>query len=188
MAEALPVVPYRRALVPGTRASVPSSRADLRPGDRVVIVLEHEDGTRAAVGTTAAVSGVHTPSFAGAMLDVVGEALVVLSQDGDRAEVHPVDHARPDAAPLVAEVRSRLRSYMAARSEAGEGGDVHVDIGPDAVAASHEVASHLRISWPEIQEILEAGDAAARLRLEARVLERETVLLRAVLGRGRAED
>jgi hypothetical protein len=56
------------------------------------------------------------------------------------------------------------------------------------VAASHEVASHLRISWPEIQEILEAGDAAARLRLEARVLERETLLLRAILGRGRVPD
>lgn len=179
----LRVVPYRRVLLPGTRASVPTSRADVHPGERVVVVLEHGDGTRGAVGTAAAVLGVHSPDFGGWMLDVVGEALVVLQSDGEATETLPVDDAPVEGDPLVTEVRVRLRRYMAARSEAGEEGDITVDIGPDPVKASHEVASHLKISWPEIQSILEAGNATARLHLEAKVLDRETALLRAVLGR-----
>ncbi|OFW66710.1 MAG: hypothetical protein A2Z12_08865 [Actinobacteria bacterium RBG_16_68_21] len=183
MNDSLPVVPYRRVLVPGTRASVPARRDDVAAGDRIVVVLEQADGTRGAVGTTAEVRGVHAPDFGGWMLDVAGEALVVVLGAGDRAEVVPVDRPGDEAADLVGEVRSRLRRYMAARSEAGQGGDIHIDIGPDPVKASHEVASHLRISWPEIQAIFEAGDATARLRLEAKVLDRETTLLRALLGR-----
>jgi hypothetical protein len=41
----------------------------------------------------------------------------------------------------------------------------------------------LRISWPEVQELLEAGSAADRLRRAQAVLDREAELLRRLLGR-----
>ena len=185
MSESLPLVMYRRALLPGTRATVPTPRDDLAVGDRVVVVLEHADGSRGSVGTEATVAGMHSPAFGGRILEVHGLALVDILDDGERPRIRPIDRLDWEAARLVPEVRSRLRRYMAVRAEAGQHGDVLVDIDDDPIAASHEVASHLQISWPEIQEILEAGDAGARLRLEAMILDRETELLRAVLGRAR---
>jgi len=118
------------------------------------------------------------------VLEVVGESLVIVAPDGPTAEVHPVDtRSGEQASDLVEAVERGLRTYMAARAEAGEGGDVHVSIDRDPITASHQVASQLEISWPEVQEILEAGDAAERLEREIQVLRRETILLQAVLGR-----
>jgi hypothetical protein len=163
--------------VPGTVAYVPTDH-ELGPGDQVLVVFEHADGTLGSVGTSARIADAREPSFGGLVIDVVGEALVHML--GSRRLVDA--QSRP-AGGLVATTRTLLRRYMAARVEAGEPGDIAVDLPEDPVAASHRVASHLRISWPEIQEILEAGDAVDRLRFEDNVLERETLLLRAVMAR-----
>ncbi len=179
----LPVVPWVRVLVPGTTASLRPDREDLAPGDRVVVVYRHPGESAARIGALATVTAARTYGFGGTMLDVVGECLVARRSEGTETAVDPVDGA-PDAAPLlVRRARQELRRYMAARAEAGKGGDVHVDLPDDPVAASHRVASLLEVTWPELQDVLEAGDAAARLEREIRVLARETGLLRAVLAR-----
>jgi len=182
MSERLPLLRFGRALIPGTRHAVGTDRDDLAVGSRVVVVLELPDGSIAGVGTSARIHGIGRRGD-GAVLDLVGEALVTVDPRDDGAEVHPVDADSPAAVDLVSTAEIALRSYMAARAEAGIGGDVHVALDPDPVIASHQVASRLEISWPEVQDIFEAGDAGERLEREIQVLRRETVLLHAVLGR-----
>jgi Lon protease-like protein len=183
MAEHLPLLRFGRAVIPGTRHAVRTDRDDLGVGDRIVVVLEQEDGSIGSVGTAGRIREIRARQGR-VVLEVVGESLVVVAPDGSRAEVRPVDCGivQP-ASDLVEAVERALRTYMAARAEAGEGGDVHVSIDRDPITASHQVASQLEISWPEVQEILEAGDAAERLEREIQVLRRETILLQAVLGR-----
>jgi len=178
------VVRWRRALVPGTEASVRTDRRDLAPGTRVVVVFERDDGSAATVGTQALVLASRESGFGGTLIDVTGERLVACHSDGSETDVDPIDGASAEAERLlVRNAREELRRYMAARAEAGVGGDVNVDVPDDPVAASHRVASRLEVTWPELQEVLEAGDAAARLDREILVLRRETALLRAVLAR-----
>ena len=185
LVNALPIIVTERVLVPGTKMSVPCPVTDLVPTATVVVVHRDGSGRLRRVGTEAVVEGLHHASVQTALVALFGTALVTVErvEEGD-ARVHRVDEPplEPDPELLAAAERS-LRRYMAARSEAGEGGAVHVTLSPDPVAASHEVASHLRISWSEIQDIFEAGDAEARLRREVLVLDRETDLLRAVMGR-----
>lgn len=174
-----PLITTGRALVPGTRMGLRSPERPLARGDRVVVLAE---GRR--VGTLARLESVHPAPGEGLFLGVHGEALVsVTGRSGDRAVVVPVDD--PDAsddAGLVAEAERALRAFNAAAAEAGEGGDIGVGLPSDPVRASHEVASQLRVSWPEIQDLLEAGDAGDRLRRAVMVLRRETRLLRLVMG------
>lgn len=185
MDEALPMIATERVLVPGTSMSVPSPRVDLDP-DTVVVVV-HRDGAGALrpVGTRAIVQGLRRASDTTALLALTGTALVAVETVGEEnARVQRIDESGVEPDPgLLASAERSLRRYMAVRSEAGEGGSVHVSLSLDPVTASHEVASHLRISWSEIQDIFEAGDAEARLRRELLVLDRETDLLRAVMGR-----
>lgn len=182
--ESLPLVPFRRVVIPGTRHAVRTTCDGLGVGQRVAVVLIHPDGTLGRVGTRARIEGLADDPADLVTIDVIGETLVSIARTGDRAAVEPVDRVQPTPRQdLLALAERSLRRYMAARAESGHGGDVHVTIGPDPVAASHQVASCLDISWPEVQDILEAGDACERLEREITVLERETVLLRAVLGR-----
>jgi hypothetical protein len=160
-----------------------SPERELARGDRVVTLAGRpEEGHR--VGTLARLESVRPAPGGGLFLGLRGEALVaVAEQSGDRAVVEPID--RPGTggdADLVAAAERELRAYHAAASEAGEGGDIAVVLSRDPVRASHEVASQLRVSWPEIQELLEAGDASERLRRSVLVLRRETRLLRSLMG------
>lgn len=182
MTARLPLVISTRALIPGTRHALVTDRSDLAVGERIVVVLDHGDGSIAPVGTTATIRGLDRREV-GVVIDVVGEALVSVSPTLGGAEIAPVDPVAVPSTGLVADAQAALRMYQAARAEAGLGGDIHVTLAPDPVAASHQVASHLEISWPEVQDIFEAGGAAERLQREIRVLQRETALLRAVLGR-----
>jgi Lon protease-like protein len=180
----LPLVPFGRVVLPGTRHSVPTERAGLTPGERVVVVLVQPGGALSRVGTASQIRGVGAEGEGRSVLDLVGEALVSIDAVGDPVPVTPIDTTtRATGKDPLPAVERALRGYMAARAEAGFGGDVHVAISRDPVIASHQVASLLEISWPEVQDILEAGDASERLEREFTVLTRETALLRAVLGR-----
>jgi hypothetical protein len=176
-----PVVRWRRALVPGVAASVRTSRSDLHPGTRVVMAHERDDGSTARVGTLALITASRDSSFGGRFLDVTGDRLVACADAAQETRVAAVDTTARELPLLVRQVRDELRRYMAARAEAGVGGDVHVEVPEDPIVASHRVASHLEVTWPELQDVLEAGDAAARLEREVQLLRRETALLRAVL-------
>ena len=180
----LPVLRVQRPLVPGTRMAIRRREpGSLDVGDIVVVLLDVE-GAVAAVGTLSRIDARHPVSGGHAMLDLAGQSLVRVSDlDADAAEVTPVDVG--DAPDIdLAPARTALRRYMAVRAEAGEGGDVHVELSVDPVTASHEVASFLCVSGPEVQDVLEAGTASERLTTATRILERETRLLEAFLGSG----
>jgi hypothetical protein len=177
----LPLVPIRRVLVPGTRAALPCSAPGLGR-DRAVVTVFTPVGTRAVVEALRPLA----PRLALALLR--GEGLVRLLGAGEdegvwQARVAEVEEPGPGAEPLVAGVERALHRYLALRGEAGEAAGPLPRLSRDPLTASHEVASHLQISWPEVQEILEAGSAADRLRREKAVLDREAELLRRLLGR-----
>jgi Lon protease-like protein len=141
-----------------------------------------------SIGTLAHLEEVRPLGAEAYLLRLTGRRLVRLIEAQERAgrwwaKVAEVAEPDGEAASLIEEAESSLRRYLALRAEAGEAGDVHTKLSRDPVAASHEVASHLRISWPEVQDILEAGGAAERLRRARAVLDRETELLRRLLGR-----
>ena len=172
------IAPIARALVPGTEMSLRRRRADLDEGRAIVVVLRSGEGPAGeperTVGTVARVIGVTPLENDAAMVRLRGEHLVRIPSGAllcgeTQAPVTPVDETSGNAAPLDA------------RAEAGLGGDVYPWLSNDPVTASHEVASLLQISWPEIQDILEAGNAASRLRKGLAIMERETELLRRLM-------
>jgi len=187
----LPLLPIRRVLVPGTRAALACPRDDLRPGETVVAALAATAGSGAPVGSVGTLADLEEVRVLGPEASWVrlrGSNLVRLSRAEERrgrwwATVVEVPEGDREAGPLVAAAQRALRRYLATRAEAGERVDLQIELSCDPVAASHEVASYLRISWPEVQEILEAGGAAERLNRARAVLERETELLRRLLGR-----
>ena len=187
------IVPIARALVPGTEMSLRRTRCDLEVGRLIVVVHRSEKSAPApvdTVGTLVRVIGVTTLEGGGAMVRLRGERLVripagVQKRGEEHGPVTPVDETSSEAAPLEAG-RAVLQRYMAARAEAGLGGDVYPQLSNDPVTASHEVASFLQISWPEIQDILEAGDAVSSLRKGLAFMERETELRRQLLSRQRS--
>lgn len=180
----IPVLRSKRPLIPGTRVAIRrSERGSLDVGDTVVVVPDLP-GVEPAVGTLSRIDARHPISGGHEMLDVAGHSLVRVSEvTTEGAEVTAVDGGETRRIDL-GRARAALRRYMAVRSEAGEGGDVHVELSTDPVVASHEVASHLRITAPEVQDVLEAGTADERLTTATRILERETKLLEAILGNG----
>jgi hypothetical protein len=180
----LPVVHTPRSLVPGTTMTLPSDRPMPGGAERVVVVHRRPDGASATVGTVARVDGSTESRVHTGYLTVTGLHLAGVEFHGDAARVAPLREDRTEqAAALLGSLRRSVRRYMVVRAEAGEGGDIHLDLSADPVVASNQVASLLRVTWPEVQEVLEAGDAVDRLRRGAQVLERETALLEAVLGR-----
>jgi len=187
----LPLLAIRRALVPGTRAALPSDRDDLRVGDQLVTVLASPERVPAVPGSVGTLAGLEKlrPLGPGVFLfRLNGRSLVRLNEVGERAgrwwaKVTEVPEPGREAASMVEEAERALRRFLAVRAEAGEAGDCQIDLSRDPVAASHEVASYLRVSWPEVQDVLEAGSAAERLRRARAMLERETELLRRLLGR-----
>lgn len=187
----LPLLPIRRVLLPGTQASLPCTRRDLEGGDEVVTILEQPTAEPRAphrVGTLARVEGVHRIGPGACLVRLAGRWLVRLRGleprgEAEWARVDPVPEPGSDPGGLIDQAQLGLRRYLALRAEMGESAGCCVELSRDPVAASHEVASCLRVSWPEVQDILEAGDAVARLRRAQGVLDRETELLRRLLGR-----
>jgi len=83
---------------------------------------------------------------------------------------------------LLVAVGRALRRYLVVSAESGHGGDVHFELSPDPAAASYQVASLLRLSSPERQDLLELPTARRRLEREERLLQREVELLERVMG------
>jgi hypothetical protein len=193
-AQTYPLLLIGRALVPGTRMVLPVRGFLPHEGDQVLVVLRGnepmEDAWPARVGTVALVEGVRPLDSRIALvtlsglhlaavgsLEKVGEAILATASG---VEGHG---AGGDCRELIGRAQSLLRRQMAIRAEAGEVADISLQLSPDPVSASHQVASQLRVTWPEIQEVLEAGDAAERLRRSLAVMERETGLLVRLLSR-----
>jgi len=183
MFDRLPVVFVPRPLVPGARMAV---RAEGGAGEGgLVLAAFGESVRRGGVVTRARIEGVEHAFGGQVIIGLTGVDLVlVVAEEADGSlTVRAVDPPEADLDATPETVGTALRRYMAVRAEAGRSGDVHITLSGDPVTASHQVASNLEVSAPEVQDILEAGDAHARLRRETGVLERETALLRAVLGR-----
>ncbi len=148
-----------------------------------VLVLHHDaDDRPARVGTLAVVEGADHLDEDHTMYTLVGRALMEVDRTDNTTT--DVEQGRADVDPaVITEVERTLRRYLAARAEAGDRVDLGVCLSRDPVRASHEVASLLRISWPEVQDLLEAGAAPERLSHALALLARETELLRSFLGR-----
>lgn len=180
----------RRVLVPGTSAGLPTTGPRPELGEEVAAVFA-PGGRRASparVATRALVQEVRPLDGRLSLVRVRGCGLVRLVGEsggvaGEWAEVGAITEPGAGADALVEEVERALRRYLALRGEVGESAGGPAALSRDPVTASHEVASRLHISWPEVQDILEAGSAALRLRRERAVLEREAELLRRLLGR-----
>jgi len=176
-----------RPLIPGTSMGLRVTASGFEAGDRIAVLARSfgDVPPLRRIGTVAVLEGVRRGSGGDAYLDASGRLLVEVEtvDDAKLVSVTPVDAPGADiGGHLVPSVERALRTYLAARVESGESGNVHIHLSHDPVAASHEVASHLRISWPEVQELLEAGSADERLERALLVLRRETGLLRSVLG------
>lgn len=179
-----PLVRSRRPLIPGTRIALRADVDGVSIGGDVVVVFVDE-GSLGSVGTLGRLDAIHQAA-SGPVLDVNGRSLVRFDteDEGGTVAIQPLDSDPTAGGEAIAEVQAMLRRYMAVRAEAGEGGDVMIELSPQPVAASHEVASVLKVSSPEIQDVLEAGDASERLARARNVLRRETTLLRRVLEGG----
>lgn len=190
----LPLFPLRRVLVPGEAAMLHVFEPRYREmfatldDDRFGIVLI-KSGPE--VGESVDVHRVGTVAEVIERRDLDDGRIVLAAVGRHRFEI--VDRL-PDApypsatvvflgegdepsGNLVDDVRASLRRYMVVSAEAGEGGDVHIDISSNPVQASYQVASAVRLAHPERQELLELPTAADRLERERRMLEREVDLL-----------
>lgn len=165
-----------------------------REGDRVLVVLRGggptEEPAPGRVGTVALVEGVRPLDSRIALVTLSGLHLAAVASLDKVGEVFQVTASGvegpaevADCRELIGRAQSMLRRQMAIRAEAGEVADISLQLSADPVSASHQVASQLRVTWPEIQEVLEAGDAAERLRRALTVMERETGLLVRLLSR-----
>jgi len=184
MEEDYPLVTTGRALVPGTAHTLLVSPRPPPGGKRVVAALRRPEGGHHPVGTIARILE-RQPVAGGAMARLRAESLVHIgpaAADGTVRTV-AVDRETPVSEALLDQAQRALCRYMAARAEGGEQGDVLLRVSRDPVTASHEVASRLRVSWPEVQEILEAGGPAERLQKAMETMTRETELLQWLLGR-----
>lgn len=186
MADTFPVAASPRPLVPGGRIVLRGRAEGLRPGSRILVVYRQDSGEAGPrrVGTIGLVWGIERSSEGPDLLQVRGEMLATIEgvNGGGRATVSPVETGGASAAGAIEEVQRLLRTYLGASAEAGEGGDIGASLSHDLVIASHQVASLLRISAPELQELLESGNAEERLRRAAEILRRETGLLRRTMG------
>lgn len=187
----MPLLAVPRALVPGTQAALPCTDPHLKEGEQVALVRSpggRPGETNRRIATLAEVEGVRRLGPDLSLVRLRGRALIRLAEarcEHGRRWVEAAELAEPGPGAdfLIPKVERAMRRYLALRGEAGESGPGLAGLSRDPVTASHEVASVLRISCLEVQEILEAGTASDRLRRAVAVLDREAELLRRLLGR-----
>ncbi len=190
----LPLFPLRRVLVPGEMALLhvfePRYRTMVAELDEerfgvVLIRGGREVGGGADfhdVGTLARIMEKRRLDDGRLLLVMVGEerfaVLDRLPEDPyPRGMVALLDEGDEDADAILTAVGVALRRYLVVSAESGMGGDIHFELSEDPVVASYQVASLLRLTSPERQELLEVATAQERLEREHRLLERETELL-----------
>ena len=162
--------------------------------DAFGILLQRDGGPTDwhEIGTEARITGRHHHPDGGLSLRVTGRRRFRIDTvlERDPVPMAAVGYLADEPGSgyfesMLDDVEAAVRRYMAVSAESGEGGNINVRISRDPVVASYQVASLLRVSPPERQELLEAGTAADRLGREAAMLGREAALLRYVLGMGR---
>ncbi len=193
----LPILPLRRVVLPGTSHLV---RAFDEAARRMV--AEMDGGVFGAVLVREPIGGEAGYHGIGTQMEVVDR----IDQPDDRVTLQalgrrrfavrtPQDGPYPRAlvefladdavaAPLPAlgaAVRPLLRRYLAVLAESGHGADVMMEVAPDPVTLSYQVASVMRLSAPERQELLELS-ADRRLARERSLLAREIDLLERTMG------
>ncbi|MFQ5948786.1 MAG: LON peptidase substrate-binding domain-containing protein, partial [Acidimicrobiia bacterium] len=162
---------------------------------RVGVVLRQSIGAEHGyhqVGTAARITGKQSLAGERSILMALGERRfeIVEILDDDPYPLAAIRYltetgGSPEAVPLRDRVVSALRKYLALSAEGGEGGNILIEVSEDPAAASFQVASLMRLSSPEHQELLEAASVEERLRRELAVLEQESGLLRRLLNMGR---
>jgi Lon protease-like protein len=154
----------------------------------VAIELGHEVGPGAArrlaaVGCTAVVQRVVPHQDGQFDLVTLGAERFRLTRVDEsspypRATVTPLpDEAGSDAAGPAAQVGRLFRRYVRYLAEVGGQSAESIDPPADPIRLSYLVAGALVVGRGHKQRLLEAPDAAARLRLEADLLARENGLL-----------
>ena len=158
----------------------------------IVLQRDGEPGGCHDIGTEARITGRRHHPDGGLSLRITGRRRFRVGRVLRRDPVleSSVDYLPDEAGVAFSEtilddVAGAVVRYMAVSAESGEGGNINVRLSHDPVVASYQVASLLRVSPPERQELLEAANAADRLGREAAMLGREAALLRHVLGMGR---
>jgi hypothetical protein len=154
----------------------------------VAIELGHEVGPGAArrladVGCTAVLRQVL--AHEGGRFDIVtvGDTRFRISEVDDsrpylRASVTPLpDEAGADPDETAREVDRLFRRYLGRLADIGAQVSASADLPDDPVRLSYAVAGALVVGQQEKQRLLEAADAAVRLRMEADLLTREILRL-----------
>ncbi|NNC74741.1 MAG: LON peptidase substrate-binding domain-containing protein [Acidimicrobiia bacterium] len=169
------------------------------PGERPrfgVVYIKHGaeiggSATHHDVGTIVRVEAARDLDDGRRMIVVLGERLfrVVETLPDDpypRAVVDPsaeIDEAFGGDVG-VDELGKALRRYLAVLAESGRPANIAIEISSNAAMASYQVASLLRLSNPEVQELMEANGVEERVQREVRLLELETQLLERTMGAG----
>ncbi len=181
----LPEVPTARVTLPGTEVALPLEvrRLPAVLGAGAIWTVFRGAAGPEAVGCRCRVEGVRLLGGGVRVLVAHGVARARGTRIGTDGMVAVVDEdpVGAGAEEARADAVRALRGYLAALAERGDRADVHVTIPTEPVAASHRVASLLRVSPPEVQFLLEAVPAAERLRQLAAVLVRERGLLAATM-------
>ena len=180
-------------LTPGVELE-PSDAGD-RPRFGVVYIRDGAEvggmATHHDVGTIVRVEAARDVDDGRRMIVVLGERLfrVVETLPDDpypRAVVAPSEEIDEAFARDygVGELTRALRRYLAVLAESGRPANITVEISSNAAMASYQVASLLRLSNPEVQELMEANGVEERVEREVRLLELETQLLERTMGAG----
>jgi hypothetical protein len=97
-----------------------------------------------------------------------GDTSIIADEEGD------------GASEAVTPARAAFQLYVSAATEVSGRDIAPLDLPPDPIGCSYAIAAALRVPLPESQALLEAPDAATRLRLAADLAAREAALLKAI--------
>lgn len=192
----MPLLPLHRVVLPGSSLVVPLYDSDAHDlveeleGDRFGTVLIRPDAVAGrelhGVGTELRIIGPRAVDVDVPMVHVVGERRFEVTEwlDHGTYTVASVTFSEETGASDLAHLRDavarRFRRYLAVLAESGQGGMVYDEVVDDPVAASYQVASAMRLTSPERQELLELV-VAERLERELMLLAHEIELLERVM-------
>lgn len=195
----MPLFPLHVVLFPGAR--LPLHIFEQRylemiehvlDGDRrfgVVAIRRGSDTGRAethAIGTIAEVEQIQRTASGTMDILVAGRTRfaldVRLPDDGyPRGQITPLaEQAGLDADLLLRDARTALHRYLGVVARLQRTDEIVPTIPADPCEASHVLAAAIQVDLPDRQRLLEAPDAAARLRILIDLAHREALLLQRV--------